>query len=166
MTITSLSIQRLVRPALLGLAVLAAAAPAAAQQQQQQRQQAQQPTYQPNYNAINAQQANQQAILQDKLRTSQLQEQQRQLNAAAVRQAQANNPAAAQGLDLSSQAQQDRFDARQRAAVDQYRAASSSAPLVLPQPVRPSSTAKKPPPSALDQLQPAPQAQPQNQPQR
>ena len=100
---------------------------------QQQRQPAQ--VQQPNYNAIQSQQANQQAILQDRLRTNQLLEQQRQRNAAAIRQPMANNPAAANALDLSNQAQQDRFNARQRDVVDQYRAASSSAPVVLPQPV-------------------------------
>ena len=125
-------------------------------------QQAQQPVYQPNYNAINAQQANQQAILQDKLRTSQQLEQQRQRNAAAIRQPMANDPAASQALDLSNQAQQDRFNARQRDAVDQYRAASSTAPVVLPQPVR-QPPPKKTQPSVLDQLHPPPsQAQPQH----
>lgn len=141
------------------------AAPAIAPAQQQRQQAQQQATYQPNYNAINAQQANQQAILQDKLRTSQLQEEQRQRNAAAIRQPLSSNPSATQPLDLANQAQQDRFNARQRDAVDQYRAASSSAPVVLPQPVRPSSTSKKPPPSALDQLHPTPSTQSQQQPQ-
>lgn len=141
--------QRLAGRVLLVLCALPAAALA--------WQQAQQPVYQPNYNAINAQQANQQAILQDKLRTAQQLEQQRQRNAAAIRQPMANNPAAAQALDLSNQAQQDRFNARQRDAVDQYRAASSTAPVVLPQPVR--QPPPKTPPSVLDQLHPAPPPQ-------
>jgi hypothetical protein len=143
---------------LAGLVLLVFCAAPAAVLAWQQPSQAQQPAYQPNYNAINAQQANQQAILQDKLRTSQQLEQQRQRNAAAIRQPMANNPAATQALDLSNQAQQDRFNARQRDAVDQYRAASSTAPLVLPKPVR-EAPPKPSQPSVLDQLHPTPPAQ-------
>ena len=173
MTITSLAAPPLARLTgaafLAGVLVALCAMPGAALAWQQRTAQAQQPNYQPNYNAYQAQQANQQAILQDKLRTSQVLEQQRQRNAAAIRQPLTNNPAATQSLDLSNQAQLDRFNARQRDAVDQYRAASSTAPVVLPQPVRPS--APKPPPqsSVLDQLKPAPstqQAPAQNQPTR
>lgn len=142
--------QRLAGLALLVLCTVPAAALA--------QQQAQQP-YQPNYNAIASQQANQQAILQDKLRTSQVQEEQRQRSAAAIRQPQSANPAATQALDLSNQAQQQRFDARQRDVVDQYRAASSTAPLVLPQPLRQPPPKKPSQPSALDQLHPTPQTQ-------
>lgn len=166
MTITSPSTRRRARlygAGFLGSVLLVLGAlPAAAMAWQQQRQ-AQQPAYQPNYNAYQSQQANQQAILQDKLRTSQLLEEQRQRNAAAIRQPLSNNPAATQALDLANQAQQDRFNARQRDAVDQYRAASSTAPVVLPQPVRPSTQKQQQPqpprPSALDQLHPTPSTQ-------
>ena len=144
---------------LAGLVLLAlCAAPAAAPAQQQRQQPAYTP---PSDNAIQSQQANQQAILQDRLRTSQLQEEQRQRNAAAIRQPLATNPAATQALDLSNQAQQQRYDARQRDAVDQYRAASSTAPVVLPQPVRQSAPKQPAQPSVLDQLHPTPP--PQNQ---
>jgi len=146
---------------LAGVVLFALCAAPASVLAQQQRQPS---TYQPpSDNAIQAQQANQQAILQDRLRTSQLQEEQRQRSAAATRQPLSANPAATQALDLSNQAQQQRFDARQRDVVDQYRAASSTAPVVLPQPVRQAAPKKPSQPSVLDQLHPTP---PQNPPQR
>lgn len=118
------------RACLIALAL--SLAPAAAMAWQQRT-----PTQAPpvNYNTIQTQQANQQAILMDKLQTNQLLEQQRQRNAAAIRRPVQTAPGAPAPLDLSNQIQQERFNARQRDAVDQYRAASAASPLVLPQPV-------------------------------
>ncbi|WP_266168923.1 hypothetical protein [Dyella subtropica] len=104
-----------------------------------------------NYSAIQAQQANQQALLMDQLQKNQVQEEQRQRNAAAIRRPFANDPTATGALDLSDQAQRDRYNARQRDLLDRYRAATSVAP-VLPQPSSPpkqksssSTTAPNPP---------------------
>lgn len=130
-------------------------APAAAMAWQQRT-----PTQAPpvNYNTIQTQQANQQAILTDKLQTNQLLEQQRQRNAAAIRRPLPATPGATPPLDLSNQIQQDRFNARQREAVDQYRAASAATPLVLPQPV-PQQAPKK---NSSTTQPPAQQGQPQH----
>lgn len=140
------------RAGLLALALCLAPAAAMAWQQRT-------PTQAPpvNYNTIQTQQANQQAILTDKLQTNQLLERQRQRNAAAIRRPVQNTPGATPPLDLSNQAQQDRFNARQRDVVDQYRAASASSPLVLPQPL------PQPPPkkNANTNPPPAQQGQPQ-----
>lgn len=111
-------------------------------------------------NAIQAQQANQQAILMNKLQTNQVLEQQRQRNAAAVRRPFETTPGATAPLDLSNQAQQDRFNARQRDVVNQYRAASAANPLVLPQPVQ-----QAPKKNAQTNPQPNPPAQQQQPPQ-
>lgn len=163
MTITSLILRRapvLRRAPLAGRSLLVALtlclAPAGAMAWQQQRTSTQAPPP-VSYNAVQAQQANQQAVLMDKLRTNQVLEQQRQRNAAAVRRPFETTPGATAPLDLSNQSQADRFDARQRDAVNQYRAASAATPLVLPQPVQqpPKKGAKTNPP-------PAQQARPQH----
>lgn len=84
--------------------------------------------------AIQAQQANQQALLMDQVQKNQVQEEQRQRNAAAIRRPFANDKAATGTLDSSDQAQRDQYNARQQDLLNRYRAASAVNPVVLPQP--------------------------------
>ncbi|MFC4762694.1 hypothetical protein [Dyella koreensis] len=130
MTNTSLSLARRIAQPLLGVSLLLSAGAVMAWQQQRP------PTSQPptmSASAIQAQQANQQALLMDQVQKNQVQEEQRQRNAAAIRRPFANDKAATGALDSSDQAQRDQYNARQQDLLNRYRAASAVNPVVLPQ---------------------------------